>query len=133
MDGLAEAPRVVRRLRDPLAPLTPAVQVISTALEATDGCSQADVADHDAPRFEVRRVSSPTTPTAQPSTETGMSWSSLIIDRIPSCRQPSQNLGHSKEMAPANMALPSRVNVFTHSKLCLRMRAMRALVAGLLR
>ena len=56
VDGLAEAPRVVRRLRDPLAPLAPAVQVISTALEATDACSQVDVADHDAPRLEDRRA-----------------------------------------------------------------------------
>ena len=32
------------------------MQVISIALEATDGCSQVDVADHDAPRFEDRRA-----------------------------------------------------------------------------
>jgi hypothetical protein len=77
--------------------------------------------------------SSSTTPTAHPSTETGMSLSSLIIDRTPSSRQPSQYRGHSKETEPppANVALPSRVNVFTHSKLCRRMRAMRSLVAWL--
>ena len=56
VDGLAEAPRVVRRLRDPLAPFTPAVQVIAAALEATDACSQVNVADHDAPRLEDRRA-----------------------------------------------------------------------------
>ena len=79
--------------------------------------------------------SSSTTPAAHPSTKTGMILSSLIIDRILSWRQPSQNLGHSKETEPppANVALPSRVNVFTHSKLCTRMRAMRSLVAWLLR
>ena len=32
------------------------MQVITTALEATDGCSQVDVADHDAPRLEDRRA-----------------------------------------------------------------------------
>ena len=32
------------------------VQVMSTAPEATDGCSQVDVAEHGAPRLEDRRA-----------------------------------------------------------------------------
>ena len=56
VNSLAEALRVVRRLRDQVAAGTPAVQVISTALEATDARSQVHVADHDAPRLEDRRA-----------------------------------------------------------------------------
>ena len=56
MQGLAEGQRIIRSPRHRLAPRTPAVQVITTALEATDGCSQVDVADHDAPRLEDRRA-----------------------------------------------------------------------------
>ena len=104
-----------------------------TAFEAADGCSQVNVADHDAPRFEDRCA---LLVDDASSTAIDRDRDELeLADRIFSCRQPSPNRGHSKETdpPPANLALPSQVNVFNRFKLCSRMRAMRALVAGLLR